>query len=100
MQLLQEEVDGHPGLRAFVVYIGGDSKEIGQVAASHHIERIGVMQVPVDDAALQGYQLRAVDSLRNVVFVYKKKKVMKKFVNLKLDAAGAKSLRAALERVM
>jgi len=99
MRLLQEEVDRKPALKAFVVYMGGDARQIEQLAAANRIERIGVMQVPVDDASLQGMQLRPVASLRNAIFLYKKRTVEKKFVNLKLDATGSRQLREALSKL-
>lgn len=99
MELLQREVDRKPDLKAFVVFIGGDAKKIERLAADHKIERIGVMQVPADDPAIRAHGLRPVDALRNAIFLYKNRKVEKKLLNLKLDASGSKSLRAALDHL-
>ena len=99
MELLQREVERRPELKAFVVFIGGDAKKIEKLAADHKIERIGVMQVPADDPAVRAHGLGPVGALRNAIFLYKNRRVEKKFLNLKLDASGSKSLRTAIEQL-
>lgn len=60
---------------------------------------LGIATIKVDDTAVKNYKINTSEEVKNTVIVYKDKKVVAKFVNLKADAKGLKELNAAIAKV-
>ncbi len=99
-----------PALKAFVVFVQpsdsetSDSKafakKLSDVAESNHFENVALAYVPSGDAAVKGYRINLDTQVQNTVFVYKNRKVMAKFVNLKADDKGLANLNAAVSSIL
>ena len=59
---------------------------------------IGIATLSMEDKAVARYKVNTSNEVKNTVIVYKDKKVVSKFVNLKLDKYGLKKLNAAIKK--
>ncbi|MBC8104209.1 MAG: hypothetical protein H7Z41_16665 [Cytophagales bacterium] len=62
-------------------------------------EGVGMAVLRTDDAAVSNYKVNTASGVKNTVFVYRNWKVADKFVNLKADAAGLKTLNQSIAKV-
>ncbi|MBX3114585.1 MAG: hypothetical protein KF824_04815 [Fimbriimonadaceae bacterium] len=88
--------------RAFVVYLTHCEKCVemsGTIAGKVKGEKVAVTNLPIDSPAVGDYKVNTDTAVKNTVFVYKNRKVVAKFVNLKGDEAGLKALNAAIAKV-
>jgi len=69
-------------LKAFLVFIKADEKEVAKLAEDNKIDNIGFLLLKgSDDPALKGYKINTDKDVRNTVIVYTHKTVTSKFVN-------------------
>lgn len=68
------------------------------LAASTKLTNIGIAHLSSKDEAVKNYKVNTDSSVKNTVFVYKDRKVVAKFVNLKGDKAGLGQLHAAIAK--
>ena len=61
-------------------------------------DNIGFATLASKDGAVKRYKVNTSKEVTNTVFIYKDKKVVAKFVNLKLDKDGLKKLNAAIAK--
>ena len=62
-------------------------------------EGVGMAVLRTDDEAVGNYKVNTAASVKNTVFVYRNWKVADKFVNLKADASGLKTLNGSIARI-
>ena len=68
------------------------------MAGKAGLKNIAMAYLPKTDEAVSAYKVNTESTVKNTVFVYKNKKVVAKFVNLKADKAGLKSLNDAIAK--
>lgn len=62
-------------------------------------DNIGFATLATSDGAVKRYKVNTSKEVTNTIFVYKDKKVVAKFVNLKADKYGLAKLNAAIQKV-
>lgn len=62
-------------------------------------DKVAMAYLPKDHEAIGLYKVNVSADVKNTVFVYKNRKVVAKFVNLKADKAGLASLNAAIAKI-
>lgn len=72
------------------------AKEMGKSAK---MKNIGIAYLPITDEAVKNYKVNTSADVKNTVFVYKNRKVVAKFVNLKADKEGLGELNAAIAQI-
>lgn len=88
--------------RAFVVYLTHCAKCVemtGTLANKVKGANVAMTHLPIDSESVKDYKVNTSTDVKNTVFVYKNRRVVAKFVNLKGDAAGLKSLSAAIAKI-
>ena len=68
------------------------------MAAKAKFDNIAMAYLPTKDKAIQNYKVNVDAAVKNTVFVYRDRKVVAKFVNLKADKAGLSDLHAAIAK--
>lgn len=89
-------------LKAFAIRVSmcaGCEGETVKLADKVKAKNVGIAHVASNDDAVTNYKFMVDNSVKNTVFVYKDKKVVAKFVNLKADKAGLAKLDAAIAKV-
>jgi hypothetical protein len=106
---LDKSVNAHRDseLKAFVIYLTPAAsaeraaETLTTIAAEQEANSIGMAYLPIDHAAARQYKINMEPEVKNTVFVYRNKRVVAKFVNLKADEEGlaklSESLKAATE---
>lgn len=72
------------------------SKMFAGKAEKMGMKNIGIAHLSNQDKAVKNYKVNIDSEVKNTVFVYVNRKVVKKFVNLKADEAGLAQLDAAI----
>lgn len=88
--------------KAFVVNLSMCSKCIDAtktMASKTKLKNVGITYIDKGSDAVEAYKINTASDVKNTVFVYKNRKVVAKFVNLKADKEGLKALNAAIEKV-
>jgi hypothetical protein len=92
-------------LKAFVIFLV-DKEKAGELEAMlpKLAERIGVYDIalatlPKDNNAVGNYKVNVSGDVKNTVFVYRDKKVVAKYVNLKADEKGLAALSGSIKTV-
>jgi len=88
--------------RAFVVYLTHCEKCVemtSTLASKVKGSKVAMTHLPINSESVKDYKVNTSTDVKNTVFVYKNRKVVAKFVNLKGDAAGLKSLNAAITKI-
>lgn len=67
-------------------------------AEKNKMDNIAVTKLSVSDEAIKNYKVNTDAEVKNTVFVYKNRKVVAKFVNLKADEKGLGELKAAIAK--
>lgn len=62
-------------------------------------EGVGMAVLRTDDEAVSNYKVNIAAGVKNTIFVYKNWKVADKFVNLKADASGLKTLNTSIAKI-
>ena len=86
-------------LKAFVISLDGKEAASKIASLSGADKTLHVAYIAKDNEALDMYKINTASEVKNTVFVYKNKKVVAKMVNLKADAAGLKTLKAAVAQI-
>ncbi len=89
-------------LKGFVVNLTHCDKCVDgtkAMAKEAKLTNIGITYLKSDTEYVKNYKVNVAPEVKNTVFVYKDKKVVAKFVNLKADEAGLKQLNAAISKV-
>lgn len=89
-------------LKAFVINLTHCDKCIDgtkSMAAKSKLDNIAFTYLPSDSEFVKNYKVNTESEVKNTVFVYKNKKVVAKFVNLKADEKGLKELNAAIAKI-
>jgi hypothetical protein len=90
--------------KALVVVISDDAKgtatQLEEASKMKGLDKVGMAYVSKKDKSVGAYKINLADDVKNTVFVYKNWKVAEKFVNLKGDEAGLKSLNASIKTVL
>lgn len=101
---LNEQMVNNSEFKALVVVITDDAKGVSAQleAASKNkgLDKVGMAYLGKKDKAVGQYKINLADDVKNTVFVYKNWTVAEKFVNLKGDEAGLKSLNASIKTVL
>lgn len=95
-------------LKAFMIHMGRCEActtdmppKLEQMAKDNGLERVAVAFLPsADDPAAKSYKINGSTDVKNTIFVYSKKKVVAKFVNLVADEEGLAALNAAIAKVV
>lgn len=88
-------------LKAFMINLSScdacvdGTKTLAEKAA---LKNIAMAYLPKTDDAIKAYKVNTASDVKNTVFVYKNKKVVAKFVNLKADKEGLKNLNDAIAK--
>jgi len=88
-------------LKAFVIKLSSCDACVTStkdLAAKGKFENIAMAYLPNKDTAVKNYKVNTDASVKNTVFVYRDRKVVAKFVNLKADKAGLGDLHAAIAK--
>lgn len=88
-------------LKAFVIQLDhGDGKSVAtKLFETSKADAIGTCFIKNGDAGSASYKINDDKLVKNTVFVYVKKRVTAKFVNLVADEAGLKKLGEAIDEV-
>jgi protocatechuate 3,4-dioxygenase beta subunit len=100
-KLLSAEVaDSKADLKAFIINLAPNesAEHSATKMATGAPANIGFAMLPSTDQAVKNYKVNTSNDVKNTVFVYRNKKVVAKFVNLKADKAGLGQLVAAIDR--
>lgn len=73
--------------------------KVTAMAKSTPYQQIGIATLSSTDAAVDAYKVNTAKEIKNTVFVYKNKKVVAKFVNLKADEQGLMALKKAIAEI-
>lgn len=73
--------------------------KVTTLAKATPYQEIGIATLPTTDEAVSAYKVNTVKEIKNTVFVYKNRKVVAKFVNLKADEEGLMALKKAISQV-
>lgn len=100
MHLSAEVADSKAELKGFIIYLtpNANSEANASNFAKGPFVNIAVATLPTSDAAVKNYKVNLAPEVKNTVIVYKSKRVVAKFVNLKADKAGLAELSAAIEK--
>jgi hypothetical protein len=74
---------------------GMDAK-LKDLAKANSLEKVGLVYLDPTNAGTKLYKVNAAPEVKNTVFVYVKKKVVAKFVNLEANEAGLAELNKAI----
>jgi len=88
-------------LKAFVIKLSNCDACVTatkEMAGKASLDNIAMAYLPSKDKAIQNYKVNTDASVKNTVFVYRDRKVVAKFVNLKADKAGLGELHAAIAK--
>jgi protocatechuate 3,4-dioxygenase beta subunit len=104
---LSEEVEEleDAGFKGFMIMLTNcdkcvdKSKALGATAEKKGWKNIGVAHLAIDTDYVKNYKVNTSADVKNTVFVYKNRKVVAKFVNLKADKAGLAKLDQAIHAV-
>ena len=97
---------GEGRLRAFVIYMNPDrlprpevEKRLADIASRVDVKKVALTWVPspTDDATAALYDINPDPRVKNTMIVYRKRRVVGKFVNLPMTPAGLDQLVAAVE---
>lgn len=94
-------VNSKKDLKAFTIRLSECEKCVeGTVEMSKKLKatHVGVTYLPITDPGVELYKINTEPAVKNTVMVYKNRKVVATFVNLKADEAGFKQLDAALAK--
>ncbi|HSI74225.1 MAG TPA: hypothetical protein VK934_13695 [Fimbriimonas sp.] len=92
-------------LKAFVMVVTDPAKmepigkELTSLAEKLKIERTGLTYLSKDNHGVSAYKINLEPDVKNTVFVYRRKKVTDKFVNLTWDEKGISTLKEAIDKV-
>jgi protocatechuate 3,4-dioxygenase, beta subunit len=92
-------------LKAFMMVItdpakaGDVAKQLSATADKLKIERVGVTYLTPQNGGVRDYKINLTPEVKNTVFVYKRKRVVAKFINLKPDEKGLTALSEAIDKV-
>lgn len=106
-QLLDKRVGAwdKSNLKAFVIFLTDGSNKAGMVKQIDSIASKSGVKIPMawigkDDEAIELYAINTKPDVKNTVMVYKDMQVRAKFVNLKADEKGLKSLNSAIDGIV
>lgn len=71
----------------------------GEIAKMVKGGNVGITQIPSTSEAVKAYKINTDGSVKNTVIVYRNRKVVANFVNLKADEEGLAKLDAAIAKV-
>jgi hypothetical protein len=75
------------------------AKLLTSTAEKLKVERVGISYLTPDNGGVRGYKINLVPEVKNTIFVYRRKMVTDKFVNLKADEKGLAQLAEAINKV-
>ncbi len=95
-------------LKAFMIHMGRCEActtdmppKLEATAKESGLEKVAVAFLPnAEDPAAKSYKINGSTDVKNTVFVYSKKRVVAKFVNLVADEAGLQALNEAIAKVV
>jgi hypothetical protein len=93
-------------LKGFFIFLTDKSsapavaQKLEKLGETTHSDRVALAWLPKDDEAVGNYKVNVSPDVKNTVFVYRDRKVVAKFVNLKGDAKGLQALEAAIEKIV
>ena len=88
--------------KAFVINLTDCQMCVGKVtgvAKDSPYKNVDIATLSSSNGAVKAFKFNKTDEVKNTVFVYKDRKVVEKFVNLKPDKEGMAKLNAAIEKV-
>lgn len=91
-------------LKGFVIYLATDeagakkAATLAKSAEKNKMDGIAVAKLDSGNEAVKNYKVNTDASVKNTIFVYKNRKVVAKFVNLKADEKGLGELKAAIAK--
>lgn len=101
---INSQMVANKDFKGLVVVITEDSKtmaaKLEEASKMKGLDKVGMAYISKKDKAVGNYKINLADDVKNTVFVYKNWKVAEKFVNLKGDEAGLKSLNASIKNVL
>ncbi len=89
-------------LKGFLINLTDCDKCVDKVkvmAKDTPYQKIAIATLASNDGAVKDYKVNTDKTIKNTVFVYKNKKVVAKFVNLKADKEGLMALKKAIDQV-
>lgn len=75
------------------------AKSFATKAEKSGLKNVAIATLDGKDEAVKNYKINTDSAVKNTILVYKDRKVVARFVNLKADAAGMRQLRAAIASV-
>ena len=81
-----------------LTYCGDCEDKAKKTVKNFKYDNIAFATLASNDGAVKRYKVNTSKEVTNTIFVYKDKKVVAKFVNLKADKYGLKKLNAAIEK--
>lgn len=90
------------GLKAFEVRVTMCEKCVsdnGEIAKMVKGNNVGITQIPSSSEAVKAYKINTDGTVKNTILVYKNRKVVANFVNLKADKEGLAKLDTALAKI-
>jgi hypothetical protein len=72
---------------------------VREAAKTPGTEGVGMAVLRTDDEAVGNYKVNTASGVKNTIIVYKDWKVADKFINLKSDASGLKTLNASITKI-
>lgn len=103
---LNAQMEKNENFKGLVVVVtdAAKSKEVAgaleAASKAKDLDKVGMAYIRKDDEAVGAYKINLSGDVKNTVFVYKNWKVQDKFINLKGDEAGLKSLNAAIKTIL
>ncbi len=88
-------------LKGFMIMLtmcDGCVNQAKAIAKNTPFNKIAIATLPTTDGAVKNYKYNLDSEVKNTVLVYKNKRVVAKFVNLKGDAKGIAQLQAAIAK--
>jgi len=93
-------------LKGFFIFLTDQSsapslaQKLEKLATSTKADRVALAWLPKNDEAVGNYKVNLSPEVKNTIFVYRDRKIVAKFVNLKGDAKGLQALNAAIEKIV
>lgn len=101
-KVLSAEVkDSKSELKGFIINLtmcAGCEAKAEHMAKKTTFDNIAIAKLATTNEAVKNYKVNTAAEVKNTVFVYRNKKVVAKFVNLKADKEGIADLQAAIAK--
>jgi hypothetical protein len=102
---LDQQMEAKSGaeLKTFVIVLTSDPKstaaELKEIGETNHLKYVALAYLDKKSPSVDDYKVAVNSEVKNTVFVYKKRRVESKFVNLNPDEKGLSELTAAIAKI-